>query len=557
MRRQARLAGLALLAAAFACGPGASTPSTCGDGVVDPGEECDFGPANGPGKGCESDCSFSCTASSCAATDPCAGATSCAPVQVSGHAGRKCVQGAPLAEGAPCGDGKACAHGACAPVTIPAGCGDGKLDPGEDCDFGTAANLSGSGCEPNCKFSCSIGPDSCPQGDPCAGPDTCTAVHGAPGSGTGQKCQRGAALAACAACGGGSICVAGACSVPRCGDGCLDTAAGEQCDDGNLVNLDGCDSTCHLEVEQRATSLALQMPPSATDSTCAANAIGAAMVLSQTRTTVQGNIDSEIASGVATLGFAFLGLTDLTGAGAQTVRLGALYGTPAASRPGHAYSGASDEDWWYSTDSASIDASRHPLSALDGTLSGGALTATGSMRIKLSLGGAPTETSLSAVRLHAQVGPASAPLASDGGAPGQLAAGHVDPDLRVFGSLTGGKMCANVSAASLAAAAIPASMLSQGHCSEALDSNSTLLDLLVSGCTAYGVAQAIKPTQPDQSDPAAPAAGAGAPYTLSATSGTKVNRCTSNGAAVDLQTCLASAAYSVYFQLGSDRVIFK
>jgi cysteine-rich repeat protein len=32
-----------------------------------------------------------------------------------------------------------------------------------------------------------------------------------------------------------------------CGDGVLDTEFGEECDDGNLVDGDGCDGTCSIE----------------------------------------------------------------------------------------------------------------------------------------------------------------------------------------------------------------------------------------------------------------------------------------------------------------------
>jgi len=34
------------------------------------------------------------------------------------------------------------------------------------------------------------------------------------------------------------------CTLPRCGDGVVDPGEGEQCDDGNLVDGDGCDSDC-------------------------------------------------------------------------------------------------------------------------------------------------------------------------------------------------------------------------------------------------------------------------------------------------------------------------
>jgi cysteine-rich repeat protein len=49
----------------------------------------------------------------------------------------------------------------------------------------------------------------------------------------------------CSACSGGySVNLSNEC-VPICGDG--NWAPEEACEDGNLNNLDGCDSTCHPE----------------------------------------------------------------------------------------------------------------------------------------------------------------------------------------------------------------------------------------------------------------------------------------------------------------------
>ncbi len=44
------------------------------------------------------------------------------------------------------------------------------------------------------------------------------------------------------------LCAPGCRSIRRCGDGFLQTSAEEQCDDGNTVSGDGCDATCHLEI---------------------------------------------------------------------------------------------------------------------------------------------------------------------------------------------------------------------------------------------------------------------------------------------------------------------
>jgi cysteine-rich repeat protein len=64
------------------------------------------------------------------------------------------------------------------------------------------------------------------------------------------------------------------CAVPICGDAVLN--AGEECDDGNLANDDGCDSNCDIE------------DPDLSVEDCAAAEAGAAVVLSPGLTFVPG-----------------------------------------------------------------------------------------------------------------------------------------------------------------------------------------------------------------------------------------------------------------------------
>ena len=53
-----------------------------------------------------------------------------------------------------------------------------------------------------------------------------------------EQCDDGGESAACNA----------TCTFSVCGDSALNVTDGEQCDDGNLLNGDGCDATCQIEV---------------------------------------------------------------------------------------------------------------------------------------------------------------------------------------------------------------------------------------------------------------------------------------------------------------------
>ncbi len=100
-------------------------------------------------------------------------------------------------------------------------CGDGVLDPGEACDDGNTA--SGDCCSSFCEIE--------PAGTACRpATSACDAV---------ERCD-----------GASATCPADA-SV--CGNGTVETACGEECDDGNAVNGDGCSSTCTIEVTPTPT----------------------------------------------------------------------------------------------------------------------------------------------------------------------------------------------------------------------------------------------------------------------------------------------------------------
>jgi cysteine-rich repeat protein len=562
------------------CKAGACVAAACGDGILQAGESCDFGAGNGAGTGCEIDCKFSCQKTptdTCLDTNTCNGIEVCANVSVGAATGQKCTAGTPLADGTPC-TGGTCKGGVCAS----ANCGNGTIDTGEDCDFG-AGNGAGTGCELSCKFSCTTAPDSCPDANPCNGTETCGTVT--VGGKTGKKCSAGTALAACASCGTGGVCVTGTCKSSVCGDTCIDASkgetcdppaastcdascktivaavcgngvrdTGEACDDGGTANLDGCNSVCQFEQDHRANSVKMQF---STDTFCTVNALGIA-IKSAAQSQVQTPIDNGVAAGTMNIMFQFLNLDDLSGTADPAIVLGGLNGSVVT---GTGYSGTSDLDWWYTADALSIDASRKPTATLTGSIAAKTLNAgPGNLTLNVVLSGAAVPLALSSTRVRATIGAATKPLVSSGAPPGHLAAEHLDPALTSFSTMSNGELCGNVSAYSLSKIPAPSAVVTGGSaaCSEGYATTNSLLDVIVGGCHVLGgFITAIGATQPDQSDPTAPVAGAGPKYTLTTTAKAVTGCKDKGGATVDLTTCLKSAAYSSFFKFTTDRVIIK
>jgi len=96
-------------------------------------------------------------------------------------------------------------------------CGNGILDPGEECDDGN--NVDGDGCNAECLI------EFCGDGITQAG--------------LGEECDDGNNV-------DGDGCSA-ECLIEFCGDGITQTGLGEECDDGNTVDGDGCAADCTLE----------------------------------------------------------------------------------------------------------------------------------------------------------------------------------------------------------------------------------------------------------------------------------------------------------------------
>jgi cysteine-rich repeat protein len=341
---------------------------------------------------------------------------------------------------------------------------------------------------------------------------------------------------------------------PVCGNGVRET--GEQCDDGNTANLDGCDADCGFEQLQRVMYLKMQF---GTDDFCPANALGGAIVNSQVRDELQGAIDSGVADGSLSLILQALDVVDLTGTNEPSFELGFLTGPPETRDGTLAYDGTNDLDWWYLIDPSGLDAFRRPVEVLPASITDRLLGA-GPGRLQTPVFADGTPLRLAAARLSITVGASSAPLiSSTGDPPGHLPSENLDPALVSYaacGTPTdagAGRLCGNATARSLAA--IPISDTLVTTCGEGYSATNTMLDVIVSGCT-YLTIRLIRPTQPDAIDPEAPQPGAGGPYRLIADSLRRVTACTDrDGALVDLEMCLDAAAYTTFFKLAMDRVI--
>jgi fibro-slime domain-containing protein len=182
----------------------------CGDGVIQPGEQCDDG-NTASGDGCSASCQI--------------------------ETGFVCPT-----------PGQLC--------TSTIKCGDGKLDGSEQCDDGNTT--SGDGCSATCQiepgFACTASaappPDSTCHKTQCGdgikeGFEQCDDGNLIPYDGCSPTCTIEPKCNGTGGCTG------------ACGDGLV--FPGEQCDDGNTVSGDGCSSTCQIETGYVCTNVA--QPP--------------------------------------------------------------------------------------------------------------------------------------------------------------------------------------------------------------------------------------------------------------------------------------------------------
>jgi cysteine-rich repeat protein len=554
----------------------------CGDGIVEAGEDCDFGMGNNTtGSGCEPTCKFSCTTNpnSCDDHNACNGTESCNPFTMNGSPGQKCAAGTPLMNGTSCGTmGGTCQNGNC----VTPNCGNGVVDNGEQCDLG-AQNGMMLGCNASCQFDCQ-------QSSDCSASFQCNGTTCASATVSGQmvkKCQAGTNAAKCATCTGGLCNGTGTCAASTCGDGCVDATRGEtcdppststcdaschllpvcgngtiegteQCDDGNRFDLDGCDSNCKYEVVGRMTSVVIQSTaaPAAMNCTPATNRLGAQALTGTAVSNLNTTLATDINNGTTNVMTQFLGLSDLTGVAATGFNIGVLSGSldPAKGM----WPGNNPIDWWFYAAGSTVSMGLPTGMLTNGTLAARNLTAgPNDVALTLLLGGSPALLEMRSARIAAAIN-ANPPPNVPAPPPAQLASG-----LTVFqtftGSGTGQGLCGNITVESLAQIPIPQTLAQGGqtacgscgatshtytYCGMGMPVGpncNSLLDALVGGCQAVlCLVTAINPSQPD-----VPAGTTVTPLSLGA--GNKVP---------STQTTRNKDAYSAYFKFDGNRAHF-
>ncbi|MFO7566481.1 MAG: DUF4215 domain-containing protein [Enhygromyxa sp.] len=187
----------------------------CGNGIVDPGEQCDLGPQNSPTGQCTPDCQIAI----CGDGYHYEGFEECDDGNQSNS--DECLNTCKLAT---CGDGhvhvgvEECDDGndddadGCNSMCLPGSCGDGIVQEGEQCDDG---NRDTTDACPNCQLA------YCGDGFVQEGVEECD---------DGNELDNDA-------------CLPVVCELNVCGDGYLHEGV-EGCDDGNLDDSDACPSTC-------------------------------------------------------------------------------------------------------------------------------------------------------------------------------------------------------------------------------------------------------------------------------------------------------------------------
>jgi cysteine-rich repeat protein len=279
---------------------------------------------------------------------------------------------------------------------------------------------------------------------------------------------------------------------------------GEQCDDNNHFDLDGCDSACGFEVVTRMSTISISGMTAPNFCVHPANAFGTkvianALVLGELNTTLQQDVTSAAINVVTQ----FLGLSDPTGTNATGWSLGIADATPDPARG--AWPGNNPMDWSFLADATVVNMGLPTGQLGNGKIVNHKITAGPStVTLTLSFAGTPANLTMNNAAISGTVGNATnSPMPP----PAQVEAG-----LKVLETITangnGQGLCGDITVASLAQVPVPQALTgsSMTACTEGYTycgvgmpvgpTCNSLLDVIIGGCHV-SIISGVNPTQPD------------------------------------------------------------
>jgi cysteine-rich repeat protein len=491
----------------------------CGNGMLDSGEECDTAITTGAG--------------ACPTAASCNDSIACTADVIMGAACLQMCTHTPITAPSGTTADMCCPTGAtnATDTDCSATCGNGMVDTGELCDTGIATGTGSCPTAATCNDAMACTTDVLMSGGTCNAACMHTALT-ASGPTADTCCPTGAnhnTDVDCAAmCGNGVIEAPGetceppgtpSCSatcqmvaVAGCGDGVL--ATGEDCDDSNTRNLDGCDSACHYEAFARLTDL--QISTNAAPAMCAhtRNQLGA-HALSATAVNgalgqpgLNATLHTDVVDGTLNVILQALGLVDLNAVTDPMFNLGVMSGVPDPAAGAWPAAG-NPPDWRFFIDHSGLDAMGRPTALMPGAIAMRNLTSgPATITIPLALGGSVANLTL--FNTHAIGTFAAATSHPPYPATPPLRAG-LTTFTTIAGNGAGQGLCGDISVGSLALIPIP-QLLTMGaatdctqnytYCGTGMPVSPTcnsLLDVLVGGCTSpIGfVGTLVAATQPD------------------------------------------------------------
>jgi cysteine-rich repeat protein len=342
---------------------------------------------------------------------------------------------------------------------------------------------------------------------------------------------------------------------PLCGNGTLDP--GEQCDDGNKFDLDGCDSNCNYEVVTRMSSIAIEGTVAPSFCVHTGNALGTKAISALALSQLNGPLQTDVTNGTVNVLTEFVGLTDDTGTNAAGFSLGVVDGAldPAKGT----WPGNNPTDWWFLADPSVINMGLPTGQLHNGKIVNHVITAgPSSVSLTLNLGGTPANLQMNNAAISGTVGSATSTPAAP---PTDLESGLMVLETIVANGNNQG-LCGDITVSSLAQIPAPSVLTVGGstacggttascnapqytYCGVGMPVGpgcNSLLDVLVGGCKVVDcIVAAVNPTQPDVS---ATAGGTVTPLALGPGNKVKGSPTTDND------------AYSAYLQFATTREHF-